>query len=330
MKNQLLLLLPALILMCLWPLTSSEELLSKASLVIESNGETRALSTLPVTFQYGSAKEDSGSFSQLRITPAQPMDFRSVTAVSLTMDSGSTGHFTMTIHTEEESGTRPISKGIHIVNDEREMSIPLTLFRTPNYWSLMNSMDNSAPSLNKISAVTIESYHSFRPGKESVIHLRSLSVTRNRQGFLYGSLALFLLWGGIGITGIYRSRVRAVTYIPQEIQDSSREKAVRIMAILTEEFSDKELTLRRVADSSGISMRQISGILQEQEKGTFKQVLNRIRLTKAEELLKETGLPLSGIYQRCGYRTRTHFHRLFKEHTDCTPEEFRSREAQDE
>ena len=62
-----------------------------------------------------------------------------------------------------------------------------------------------------------------------------------------------------------------------------------------------------------------------QETGqTFKEYLTEIRIKKAKELLRMTGLRSADIGYRVGYNDPHYFSSVFKKHTGLSPIEFRS------
>lgn len=58
---------------------------------------------------------------------------------------------------------------------------------------------------------------------------------------------------------------------------------------------------------------------------TFNELLQEKRLSKAQELLKSTNLPISTIVQSIGYENQTYFYKIFKEKYDNTPKQYRDK-----
>lgn len=52
---------------------------------------------------------------------------------------------------------------------------------------------------------------------------------------------------------------------------------------------------------------------------TAMQYVNRLRVKRAVDLLRETTLPLTDIAGQCGFPCLSHFHAVFKSYTGCTP-----------
>lgn len=51
--------------------------------------------------------------------------------------------------------------------------------------------------------------------------------------------------------------------------------------------------------------------------------MNRLRIEKAKNLLKETGLKISEISSRVGYSQTSYFGSIFRKFEGCTPKEYR-------
>jgi two-component system response regulator YesN len=58
----------------------------------------------------------------------------------------------------------------------------------------------------------------------------------------------------------------------------------------------------------------------------FKDALNKIRLERAEPLLRKSTLTVSEIASLCGFKSATHFIRVFRKFNGCSPGRFRRSE----
>jgi AraC-like DNA-binding protein len=54
------------------------------------------------------------------------------------------------------------------------------------------------------------------------------------------------------------------------------------------------------------------------------KLVNQVRLERAAKLLSGSALPVEHVAQRCGFSSRSHFSKAFKNHTGRSPAEFRS------
>jgi len=79
-----------------------------------------------------------------------------------------------------------------------------------------------------------------------------------------------------------------------------------------------------MAEDMGISRAYFHRIYFEAFGVTCRQDVIESRLMFAAELLKNTGLTVSAVAERCGYESESYFMRQFKQHKGCTPTEYRS------
>lgn len=79
-----------------------------------------------------------------------------------------------------------------------------------------------------------------------------------------------------------------------------------------------------MAEDMGISRAYFHRIYFEAFGVTCRQDVIESRLMCASDLLKNTGLSVSAVAERCGYESESYFMRQFKQHKGCTPSEYRS------
>ena len=90
-------------------------------------------------------------------------------------------------------------------------------------------------------------------------------------------------------------------------------------------FSDSGLSLDLAASNVGISAPYLSTLFKKEEWVSFVSYLTRIRIEKAEELLKQGKLRSYEIAEKCGYANSTYFSSIFKKHTGMSPSEYRQK-----
>ena len=79
-----------------------------------------------------------------------------------------------------------------------------------------------------------------------------------------------------------------------------------------------------MAEDMGISRAYFHRIYFEAFGVTCRQDVIESRLLCAADLLKNTGLSVSAVAEKCGYESESYFMRQFKQHKGCTPSEYRS------
>jgi AraC-like DNA-binding protein len=84
--------------------------------------------------------------------------------------------------------------------------------------------------------------------------------------------------------------------------------------------------LARVAATLFVSERTLKRRLQEEE-ASFQQLVDQVRLERAQELLRSTGMNLSQIADALGYADAANFTRAFKRWTGTSPSHYRSAPA---
>lgn len=95
------------------------------------------------------------------------------------------------------------------------------------------------------------------------------------------------------------------------------------MQFMEQRFADK-LTLQDVADQCYISQWHLSKLLNRHMEKSFYDLLNEIRIKKAQQLLTDPRLKIGDIGERVGYCDPGHFARTFKKITGMSAYEYRN------
>jgi AraC family transcriptional regulator of arabinose operon len=85
----------------------------------------------------------------------------------------------------------------------------------------------------------------------------------------------------------------------------------------------KPLTLKTLAQIANVSPEYLIRLFRQYEQITPMRYLWKVRVHRAVELLRNTGLSLAEIAEQTGFQTSYHLSRLVKEHMDATPTEIR-------
>ncbi|MBR1651050.1 MAG: response regulator [Lachnospiraceae bacterium] len=93
---------------------------------------------------------------------------------------------------------------------------------------------------------------------------------------------------------------------------------------MSSKFSDPNLMLQDVARAVGMSNSRFSTVFSQQTGKTFTEYLMYLRLGKAKEMLKSTGLKSSQIAGEVGYNDAHYFSYIFKKNVGMTPSEYRA------
>jgi AraC family transcriptional regulator len=81
--------------------------------------------------------------------------------------------------------------------------------------------------------------------------------------------------------------------------------------------------LDRLASESGISRARLAQLFSRQIGTSIHKVLNKVRVERAQVLLKDSDLSINEIAGDCGFATSQHFARIFRQLTGSTAGEYR-------
>ncbi len=87
----------------------------------------------------------------------------------------------------------------------------------------------------------------------------------------------------------------------------------------------QQITLEQAASYSAASPTHFSRRFNAEMGVNFSAYVNRLRIEKSKELLKETDMSLSEISQSVGFTSQQYFSKVFKAETGMTPGQFRNR-----
>ena len=108
-------------------------------------------------------------------------------------------------------------------------------------------------------------------------------------------------------------------------QRSSAEKPEggKTAAYVREHCLDGDISLSSTAEALGISTKQVSRLLRMEVDMTFKEYLLHLRMSAAQDFLREEGLSIAETAGRVGYFNISHFIKCFKSYTGMTPGEWK-------
>lgn len=94
------------------------------------------------------------------------------------------------------------------------------------------------------------------------------------------------------------------------------------LTAIEQDYADENLSLGAVARSIATSRRQLQRVFGERNT-SFRAELQRVRMSKAAELLQEGETPVSAVARSVGYRQPAQFSKAFRRHHGCPPSEMR-------
>lgn len=92
-----------------------------------------------------------------------------------------------------------------------------------------------------------------------------------------------------------------------------------------EENYSRKLTLSEVAEKTYVSQWHLSKLLNRYSEQSFSDILNRVRIEHAKQLLEDPALRIGDISEMVGFLDLAHFSRVFKKQEGISANEYRNR-----
>lgn len=96
------------------------------------------------------------------------------------------------------------------------------------------------------------------------------------------------------------------------------------MDIIDKEYK-KDLTLKRLSEELHVNSVYLGQLVKKETGRSFAQVLNQLRIEKAQDMLLHTDLTINEISFEIGYNNMTYFLKMFRKLNGMTPKEFREK-----
>jgi AraC-like DNA-binding protein len=129
------------------------------------------------------------------------------------------------------------------------------------------------------------------------------------------------------LSGSYRRIVDDLGHSLQDPTGAKRERSLRRALSFIREHLGEPLPLARVARAAGFAPKYFSQIFHRSEGLSYATYLRDQRLARAKEMLRLSRLSVDRVARSCGFRTRTHFHSVFRATVGVTPIAYRTSEA---
>lgn len=140
----------------------------------------------------------------------------------------------------------------------------------------------------------------------------------NKQEFIN-----YLLIKGLLIQIIAEILISKSSLINMPKNDSIREQREKNILNFLEENYMKKLTLKDLSDALNLSKEQFSRFFRDSFRQSPMQYLMQFRIQKASYLLIEKDWTINTIAEVTGFDSGNYFARVFKQHLELTPTEFR-------
>ncbi|MDF3819784.1 helix-turn-helix domain-containing protein [Leptospira sp. 96542] len=94
-------------------------------------------------------------------------------------------------------------------------------------------------------------------------------------------------------------------------------------------YADEDLRLIDLADACGISVHQLSEVLNQKMNTSFTDFVNKYRIKAAKDMLvNDLNRPILSIAMAVGFNSKSSFNRIFKKMTNLTPSEFQKQKLE--
>lgn len=216
------------------------------------------------------------------------------------------------------------------------LKVPFNEYDTPNWWLSKNKFKNKnfeLPDFSKVAVINIANCNILDKTVEDSVEIKEISFHVSYTYFgVYSVLFLCLYFASL-FTYLHfvKRRKNAETgstdtvfvYKKLDIQNNADKEEDTVFNTIISNFSNPELAVTDIQNSTGISERKIAAIIRNKTNLNFKQFLNKLRISEGKRLLLETDLQISEIAFRIGYNNISHFNRVFKSLEAISPGDFR-------
>ena len=126
----------------------------------------------------------------------------------------------------------------------------------------------------------------------------------------------------------YQAIIHKVRYAKSKVSGLAvNEIILNMNQLMTEEqfYADEDLRILRFAEELGISMHQLSEILNQNLNTNFNDFVNQHRVKAAQKyIFDEPNRSLLSIAMAVGFNSKSSFNRAFKKHANMSPTEYKA------
>ncbi|MBV8625481.1 MAG: helix-turn-helix transcriptional regulator [Herbaspirillum sp.] len=139
-----------------------------------------------------------------------------------------------------------------------------------------------------------------------------------------GSSAIITCLARRLVTVLVRDAWPAADEVESTNVASRQTRLAKIVDLMTKD-PGRDYTLEGLASAAAMSRTHFHREFVALYGSSPLTLLRALRIKRAEELLSKTEMPIKTITARLGYRSRSHFCKIFKESSGMNPEHFRAR-----
>ena len=156
-------------------------------------------------------------------------------------------------------------------------------------------------------------------GKTNTLIAQKLEALLKKRGFEI-IIGLFEILSIISLS-------KDVTFINNEaytpaVDKSKTDSFSEVFKFIKEHYSD-DIRLSDVSKVANLTPESFCRLFKTKTKKRFVEFLNEVRVSNACKLLIQTDMSTSEVAYDCGYKTVSHFNKVFKKITGNTPKEYK-------
>jgi YesN/AraC family two-component response regulator len=116
--------------------------------------------------------------------------------------------------------------------------------------------------------------------------------------------------------------IRKIQPLQQEVPGQDNEFLEKVIEIITIHIEETNFNSEELAQALGISQRQLYRKLKGISGNTVHEFITKVKMNKAEELLKSNNFSVSQIGYKVGFSEPSNFSRTFSKHFGCSPSQY--------
>ena len=176
--------------------------------------------------------------------------------------------------------------------------------------------------------------HEAAPGRPGILHLAALHHPHAEaiHGWLsdaarLGPPAPGAPWAAQQARGLVCAAVAGVLQVLDDQTTNALAEPpllARLRVLVQNQLGDANLSVRGLALQSGYTADHLSFVFSQHGGEPLVAYINRLRLTRAAHLLRDTGMAAKEVAWACGFATPSYFSRCFRQHHGVTPKTWRA------
>lgn len=261
--------------------------------------------------------------------------------IELAVDLENTKNLELSIATYQDGITKenePLSyrhnvMEVPITGESGTYLLKLDRMQTAQWWLerfKVRSTELGKPHWRKTEAISLVAKIRLNTDSPQLLKVKKITFKKDLTYFYFAAAALSGLWY-LAIFFYFklpketnRREELVIHYRQAENLSNQDNQDNEIVAYISENYHDPELTLGKLSLELKIPEKSISALIKNTYNMSFKEYLNGIRLSEAKRLLKDTDKNVSEIAYQVGFNSPNHFNRTFKTSIGCTPTEYRA------